>query len=149
MHNKFFMGVKFWRSWRNFQKFSKSQYYGDFFQKCSPTCDFLKNFQGIYYIKLEAIFLMGFLLKIEGDFSFFYVDFFCKIEGEFNILVNFFLVQFNFKWFSHTKPALVLLVLYFWRDFFWWRSLIRSWAVLMDESEVKWSESEVNEFLVL
>ena len=32
------MGVKFWRNWRNFQDFSKSHYYGDFFQKWSPTC---------------------------------------------------------------------------------------------------------------
>ena len=39
---------------------------------------------------------MGFLLKIEGDFSFFYVDFFCKIEGEFNILVNFFFGPIKF-----------------------------------------------------
>ena len=46
---------------------------------------------------------MGFLLKIEGDFGNFYVDFFCKIEGEFNFLVNFFLVQFNFKGISHRK----------------------------------------------
>ena len=40
MHNKFLMGVKFWRSWRNFQEFSKSHYYGDFFQKWSPNCFF-------------------------------------------------------------------------------------------------------------
>ena len=78
------MGVKFWRSWRNFQEFSKSHYYGDFFQKWSPTCDFLKNLQGIFNIKLKAIFLIGFLLKIEGDFGNFYVDILCKIEGEFN-----------------------------------------------------------------
>ena len=96
MHNKFLMGVKFWRSWRNFQEFSKSHYYGDFFQKWSPTCDFLKNLQGIFDIKFQAIFLMGFLLKIEGDFGNFYVDFFCKIEGEFNFLVNFFFGPIQF-----------------------------------------------------
>ena len=28
------------------QQFSKSHYYGDFFQKWSPTCDFLKNLMG-------------------------------------------------------------------------------------------------------
>merc|ERR1711984_64010 len=54
------------------QQFSKSQYYGDFFQKWSPTCDFLKNLQGIFSIKLKAIFFMGFLLKIEGDFKTFF-----------------------------------------------------------------------------
>ena len=41
------------------QRFLKSRYYGDFFQKWSPTCDFLKNFQGIFYIKLKAIFING------------------------------------------------------------------------------------------
>jgi len=41
------------------QQFSKSQYYGDFFQKWSPTCDFLKNLQGIFYIKLKAFFFNG------------------------------------------------------------------------------------------
>ena len=28
------------------QRFSKSHYYGDFFQKWSPTCDFLKIYKG-------------------------------------------------------------------------------------------------------
>jgi len=36
------------------QQFSKSLYYRDFFQKWSPTCDFLKNLHLQY--------------KIEGDF---------------------------------------------------------------------------------
>ena len=49
------MGVKFWTSWKNFQEFSKSHYYGDFFQKWSPTCDFLKKVKGFPY-------------KIEGEF---------------------------------------------------------------------------------
>ena len=100
MHNKFLMGVKFWTSWRNFRELSKSHYYGDFFQKWSPTCDFLKNLQGIFYIKFKAIFLMGFLLKIEGDFGNFYVDFFCKIEGvrpKFRVI--FFLFRIIFKGF--------------------------------------------------
>ena len=55
VHNNFLMGVKFWTSWRNFQEFLKSNYYGDFFQKLSPTCDFLKKVKGFPY-------------KIEGDF---------------------------------------------------------------------------------
>ena len=47
------------------QQFSKSNYYGDFFQKWSPTCDFLKNLHGIFRIKLKAIFYFkGCLLKI-------------------------------------------------------------------------------------
>ena len=54
------MGVKFWTSWRNFREFSKS-HYGDFFQKWSPTCDFLKK-------------VKGFPCKIEGEF--FQWDFF-------------------------------------------------------------------------
>ena len=37
------------------QQFSKSHYYGDFFQKWSPTCDFLKK-------------VKGFPCKIEGEF---------------------------------------------------------------------------------
>ena len=43
------------------QQFSKSHYYGDFFQKWSPTCDFLKKVKGFPY-------------KIEGEF--FQWDFF-------------------------------------------------------------------------
>ena len=35
------------------QQFSKSHYYGDFFQKWSPTCDFLKKVKGFPY-KIEG-----------------------------------------------------------------------------------------------
>ena len=38
------------------QQFSKSHYHDDFFQKLSPTCDFLKNLQGTFDIKSKSIF---------------------------------------------------------------------------------------------
>ena len=47
------------------QQFSKSLYYGDFFQKWSPTCDFLKKVKVFPY-------------KIEGEF--FQWDFFGKLK---------------------------------------------------------------------
>ena len=61
-----------------------------------PNLWFFENLQGIFHMKLKAIFLMEFLLKIEGDFGNFYVDFFFKIEGEFNFLVNFFFGPIQF-----------------------------------------------------
>ena len=62
MHNNILMGVKFWTSWRNFQEFSKSHYYGDFFQKWSPTCFFESEwvfgpliFFNVRYIKVGVL----------------------------------------------------------------------------------------------
>ena len=40
------------------QQFSKSHYYGDFFQKWSPTCDFLKKKRD-FHVKLKANFFNG------------------------------------------------------------------------------------------
>ena len=62
------MGVKFWRSWDLTQEFSKSNCYGDFFEKYSLKCAFGKLLQEISLSKMKKIFLSRFSCKIEGDF---------------------------------------------------------------------------------
>ena len=62
------MGVKFWRSWRNFREFSKNTLLERVFEKYSLKCDFGKNLQEISLKKMKIFFLERFSRKIEGDF---------------------------------------------------------------------------------
>ena len=59
MHNKFLMGVKFWTSWGVAPTIFKITLLRWLFSKMVSNLWFLKNLQGIFYIKLKAIFFNG------------------------------------------------------------------------------------------
>ena len=50
------------------QEFSKSNCYGDFFEKYSLKCDFGKTLQKISLKKMKKFFFERFSCKIDGDF---------------------------------------------------------------------------------
>ena len=78
------MGVKFWRSWRNFREFSKTPSWREFLKNC------LKS---------------NFLEKLLRDFP-------CKIEGEFNPRASLARAAFPLKFFfdPRFRPPTPVLV---------------------------------------
>ena len=56
VHNNFLVGLIFWRSWRNFQEFSKSQCYGDFLENILESGILEKIVKGFTWKKWRFFF---------------------------------------------------------------------------------------------